>query len=136
MRFILSITALFFILIVGSVLFINTLNFTHGFDEHELYEGMTDCPFMSHEETICPMTILDHISVLRSIFETILPNIVSITLIAGVLLITYLHTPKFKNLFRISTNILWRWRIFVTYSFSYRRYQDLFSQGILHPKLF
>lgn len=136
MRSIFSIITPLFLLIIGSVLLVNTITFSHSSNEHGIYKEMTDCPFMSHEETLCPMTILDHISIFRSIFETILPSIVSITLIAGVLLITYLHAPKLKNLFRIHTHTLWRWRIFVTYSFSYRLYQDLFSQGILHPKLF
>lgn len=136
MRFILSITTLLLLLAFGSVLFVSTIDLTHSYSEHGMSSGMTNCPFMAHGETLCRMTALDHLIMLRSIFETVLPSIITLTLIVGVVLVAYLYIPKLKPLLQLHAHTFWRWRISVSYRFSCRSYQDLFSQGILHPKLF
>lgn len=135
-KLVLYITVMAIMLSFGSVFFVSTFNLGHTFDEHGVTIGMTDCPFMSHEETICPMTALDHLTILRSIFETVLPSIVTLSLIIGIALVVYFYNTKLKPLFRFHTNTFLQWRASVTYCFSYRLYQDLFSRGVLNPKLF
>lgn len=120
----------------AGVLFVGTINVSHSFDEHGMSSGMTDCPFMTHEETLCPMTALDHLAMLQNIFEATLPSIIMLTFIVGMILITFPSLPKLKTPLRPHMHTFWRWRRSVLYHFSYKLYQDLFSQGILHPKLF
>lgn len=135
-KIVLNISALVIILSLGSVLFVSILNFGHAFDEHGMNTGMTNCPFMTHEETLCPMTVFDHLSMLRDFFETTLPNILTLTLTIGEALVPLFFTFKLKPLLRLHSHAFLRWRKNVTYRFSYRSFQDLFSRGILNPKLF
>jgi len=98
--------------------------------------GMTDCPFMSHEEVVCPMNLADHIGAWKSVFLAVAPTISLISVIAGLVAFAY----------AIASNLLFRRRYTLfkksfchkerTYTFSYRPLQELFSNGILHPKLF
>lgn len=134
--FALTIVALAIMLSLGSVLFVSVLNFSHTFDHHEMASGMADCPFMTHEETICPMTTLDHLFALRSLFETTIPGIVALTLIVGVALAAFIFAPKLKPLLQLHAHTFLRWRQRSTYTFPYRLFQELFARGILHPKLF
>ena len=133
---VLTITTLAILLSLGSVLFVSVLNFSHAFNEHEMASGMADCPFMAHGESLCPMTAFDHISMLKGIFESTVPSIVTLTLVIAVALVPFLFTPKLKPLLRLHSHTFLRWRQRVIYRFSYRPYQDLFSRGILNPKLF
>ncbi len=135
-KLVLNISALAVMLSLGSVLFVSILNFGHALDEHGMTARMTDCPFMAHEETLCPMTAFDHLSMLRGLFETTLPSILTLTLVIGVALVPLFFTLKLKPLLRLHSHAFLRWRKSVTYRFSYRPFQDLFSNGILNPKLF
>jgi hypothetical protein len=94
-----------------------------------------NCPFMHHGESLCPMTTLDHIAVLRTIFESTLPAVVALTLIigsVGVIAVTLVRLlPRSQ-----STHTFFRWRQAVTYSFVYRFYQSLLARGIMQPKVF
>lgn len=98
--------------------------------------GMTDCPFMEHSEVICPMNLADHMVAWKAAFVSVVPTIVTLLLVAGAVAFIastapFLFGPKRKPI-PIRLNVL-RTR---TYSFSYRPLQELFSNGILHPKLF
>lgn len=98
--------------------------------------GMTDCPFMESGEVICPMNLADHISAWKAAFVSAAPTIVTIMLVAGAVAFIasatpFLFTPRRKPI-PVRLNAL-RTR---TYSFSYRPLQELFSNGVLHPKLF
>ena len=135
-KLVLNISALTIMLSLGSVLFVSMLNFNHAIDEHEMTAGMTDCPFMAHDENLCPMTALSHLSMLRGLFETTLPTIRTLTLVIGVALVPLFFTFKMKPLLRLHSHTFLRWRKNVTHRFSYRPFQDLFSRGILNPKLF
>lgn len=97
---------------------------------------MSGCPFMSHEEVVCSMSSLDHLAAWQSAFTATVPSFVLLilALIAAVALsavapnlfgrLTYFEPPLLRSV---------RER---TYTFSYRPLQELFSNGILHPKLF
>jgi len=98
--------------------------------------GMTDCPFMESGEVICPMNLADHISAWKAAFVSAAPTVVTLMLVAGAIVFIasttpFLFAPKRRPI-PIRLNVL-RTR---TYSFSYRPLQELFSNGILHPKLF
>ena len=102
----------------------------------DMTSGMTDCPFMEHGEVICPMNLADHIGAWKDAFVSVAPTIVTLIVAAGAIAFIastapFFFTPRRKPI-SVRLNIL-RTR---TYSFSYRPLQELFSNGILHPKLF
>ena len=88
------------------------------------------CPFMPGEQVVCPMNAFDHISAWQNMFTTTLPTLVVLLLaIAFVVLIPWENSGPPRVLVR---------------SHLYRRdgptlppslYQELFSSGILHPKI-
>ncbi len=105
-----------------------------GMGGHHAAGHMIDCPFMSHEEVVCPMTVLDHLAVIRSVFSNLLPGIV-----VGMFALSLFLLPAFLTLGRIPlllfhTLTLFWWRRHIVYRFSYRILQELFAQGILHTK--
>jgi hypothetical protein len=109
-----------------------------GHSSHTVHHAMTggsDCPFMHHGENLCPMTAPDHLTALRTIFESTLPAVVALTLIigsVGVIAVTLVRLlPRSQ-----STHTFFRWRQAVTYSFVYRFYQSLLACGIMQPKVF
>lgn len=95
--------------------------------------GMTDCPFMSHEEIMCPMNLADHLGTWKSVFMTIAPSL-SLLLVTAVLLGISVAPNVLRNFKYLLQHWQRRFRIRV-HTFSYRPLQELFSNGILHPKL-
>ena len=97
---------------------------------------MSGCPFTPQEETICSMSALDHIGTWQSAFLATVPGVTLLLMIfaaAGVIL-TVAPNVALKPRHRIpiiSKEVVQR-----VYTFSYRPLQELFSSGILHPKLF
>ncbi len=103
----------------------------------DMSHGMTDCPFMSHEEVICPMNLTDHIGVWKSVFATFVPTAVTFLLVlAGA---GFLGATK--------SYFLYKWKLLLilvhsrqlqqkTYTYVLRPLQELFSNGILNPKLY
>lgn len=96
---------------------------------------MSGCSFMSAGESLCSMSVLDHLEAWKIIFLTILPTLtllltlgitaMIVVLVAPHVLLTYIRpAPSFRYLLER------------TYTFTSRALQDLFSNGILHPKLF
>lgn len=134
MRRVLAITALTILLSLSSILFVSVFSFGHHGTHHLTHSE--DCPFMSHEEAVCPMSALDHLSLLRSIFETVLPDLISLTVAIGALALVFYLEPVVRPRWRIHTRTFLRWRRLVIHHFEYRLFQSLFARGILHPKLF
>jgi hypothetical protein len=127
---ILSATILLFIL---GTMFVSLFHMSANMD---MSMGMTDCPFMSHDEVICPMNLADHIGAWKSVFLAVAPTITLFLAAAGLLATAVTVAP---NVLRISKRILCKQYCYPperTYTFSYRPLQELFSKGILHPKLF
>lgn len=95
--------------------------------------GMTDCPFMVHEEAVCAMNLTDHMSAWKSVFFVTVSTIV--LLIIAVVCITLLAPNLLRRILYTSPPTL-VWLQTRIYTFTYRPLQELFSNGILHPKVF
>lgn len=98
--------------------------------------GESACPFMSHEQAICAMNLADHIETWKSTFLSIAPSLSLLLVATGVAILLSSLPPnlfqKLRHLIRTYTKHLHE----RTYAFIYRHLQELFSKGILHPKLF
>jgi len=100
--------------------------------------GMSDCPFVSHGEAICPMDFMAHIGAWKDTFVAVVPGVMMLIAAASLLAAAISLAP----------NLLGQPHYFIqqflgrvrertyTYTFIYRFWQELFSNGILHPKLF
>ncbi len=121
------------ITIVTGTMFLSLFHMSMGMD---MSGGMTDCPFMSHEETICPMNIMDHIGAWKEAFLAVAPSFLILFAIAGAVVLVASVAPNLLRVIQYSpSQILTRFRELI-YAFSYKYLQELFSNGILHPKLF
>lgn len=136
MRYIITTASLLLVSAFVGIMFLVLTNNSLSEHHHSDTSSHEGCPFMSHEDSICPMTALNHLALLRDIFEALIPSLLSLALLAGVATFVYVTIRQFKPILLFDTHTLWRWRIFVTYSFVMRIYQDLFARGILNPKLF
>lgn len=127
-----AITVLILTFLLGTM-FVSLFYMSTGMDRDG---GMSDCPFMSHNEVICPMDLADHFAAWKAVFLAVVPTFVLLLIGAGILALAisrapYLITPKYKPIQTPPSLLRER-----TYGFSYRPLQELFSNGILHPKLF
>lgn len=115
-------------------MFVSLFHMSSGMD---MTGGMSDCPFMSHEEVLCPMNVADHIGAWKSAFLAIAPTIVLLLTAAAAVAVVVSIAPhllrrRFKPIPVLGESYLRE----CTYSFVYRPLQELFSNGILHPKVF
>jgi hypothetical protein len=127
---ILSITLLTFFL---GTMFFGLFHMSMGMD---MSEGMSDCPFMSHEEVICPMNLADHIGAWKSVFLSVAPTLTLLLAVAGIAVFVVSVAPNLLRMTQYASPLLHRYLRTRTYTFSYRPLQELFSNGILHPKLY
>jgi len=121
------------ITILLGAMFLSLFSMSSGMD---MSGGMSDCPFMSHGEVLCPMNVADHIGAWQSVFQAVAPTIVLLLAVALAVatvasVAPHLLLPRYKPIPIIRRRLRER-----TYTFSYRPLQELFSNGILHPKLF
>ncbi len=119
-----------FLLIFSSVLFFSLFQMSGGTD---MTGESTGCPFMSHETTFCPMSVFDHLGAWEAFFLAVVPTLVMLSVVAIILFLLPPNLLLTKYNYKIP--ILFRdfvWRI---YAYFYRRLQELFSSGILNPKL-
>lgn len=121
------------ITILLGAMFLSLFSMSSGMD---MTGSMSDCPFMSHGEVLCPMNVADHIGAWQSVFQAIAPAMVLLLAVAVAVasvasVAPHLLLPRFKPIPILERSLHER-----TYSFSYRPLQELFSNGILHPKLF
>ena len=98
--------------------------------------GMSDCPFMSHEVMICPMNLADHIGAWKSVFLSVAPTLTLLLAAAGFGVLAACVAPNLLQRICYASPPQNRWLEFERYTFSYRSLQELFSSGILHPKLY
>lgn len=127
------ITALVFILLFLGAMFGGLLHMTMGMD---MAGNMTGCPFMSNGEVLCSMNTLDHISAWQSAFAAVAPSFALLLLALGAVAIVLAVAPNLLLRQRYQIRQLPRDVRERIYTFSYRPLQELFSSGILHPKLF
>jgi len=125
-------TAILMILFLG-VMFGGLFHMSTGMD---MSDSMTDCPFMSSGEVLCSMNPTDHISAWKSAFLSVIPALTLLMLAVGVVALLASVAPNLLLKRRYAEPILHNYIQERTYTFSYRPYQELFSSGILHPKLF
>jgi hypothetical protein len=98
--------------------------------------GMSDCPFVSHEEVICPMNLADHIGAWKSVFLSVVPAITLLLAVGGIVGLMVSVAPNLLRRLQYTSPPTLKWLQFRTYTFYYRAFQDLFSSGILNPKLY
>lgn len=110
-----------------------TSNHSHSMDA---VHHMSDCPFMNHSETLCPMTVLDHLAAFRSLFESILPAVIVLVLIAGSQVFWQLVSPQLRTLLFLHAYTFFRQRKYLLTQFVHRQFQELFARGILHKKVY
>jgi len=127
---ILSFTLLMFFL---GTMFFSLFHMSMGMD---MSGGMDDCPFMAHEEVICPMNLMDHIGVWKSVFASVAPTFTLLLAVAGVAVFVASIAPNLLRRVQYASPPVCRWLQTRIYNFSYRTLQELFSNGILHPKLY
>lgn len=96
----------------------------------------SDCMFMSHQETICPMSVADHLGAWQSAFQAVAPSFVLLLVTLGAVAVVATTFPQLLTSKPKPIPILQRQLRERTYAFSYRPLQELFSKGILHPKVF
>jgi len=125
-----TIAAILATLFLG-VMFMSLFHMSVGMD---MSTGMVDCPFASSQETLCTMTMTDHVEMWKSVFLSIAPAF-ALLLTGAVMLIVFVFSNrvlKRQYIRSIQSNYIRE----KNYTFSYRPLQELFSNGILHPKLF
>jgi hypothetical protein len=133
-RFGFTATAIILLLSLGSILPLSAFTLGHESEGH--HSTAHDCPFMTHAETLCPMSFFDHLSVFKLLFEILVPGTIGLAFLLGMIWVCYIYTPKLLLSVQKRIHTFWRWRQLVMVRFSYRPLQDLFAHGILHPKFF
>jgi len=123
-------TMLLFLL---GTMFVSLFHLSIGMD---MTGGMTDCPFAAHAEVICQMNVGDHIGAWKSAFLSVVPALTLLLVVAGIAILVASVAPNLLRKIRYAAPPSYRWFQARTYTFSYRPLQELFSSGILHPKLF
>lgn len=108
----------------------------HMSTDMDMTGGMSDCPFMSHEEVLCPMSLADHIGAWKSAFLAIMPTIILFLSLAGMAAIVVSIAPNLLTSRYKQIPIRHRFFRERVYTYSYRPLQELFANGILHPKVF
>ena len=103
----------------------------------DMADSMSGCPYMTHEAVLCPMNLLDHIEAWKASFASIVPMLFTLW---GCLIITFVIVSVAPHL--VGKVRLWLLKVPIyrdqghLYDFIVRPLQELFSRGILHPKLF
>lgn len=121
-----------FIILFLSSMFVSLF----GMSQMNMSAGMTDCPYMSHEEVICPMNLTDHIGAWKSVFLSIVPSLTLLLAVAGMAVFVTSVAPNLLRKIEYASPPLQKWLQVRTYTFSYRPLQELFARGILNPKLY
>lgn len=102
----------------------------------DMHTGMPDCPFMAHEEVLCPMNLMDHVGAWKSTFLSIMPSLILLLAATGGVLLAAIQAPNLLRRVHYTSPPLARSIREKVYSFYYRALQELFSKGILKPKLY
>ena len=99
-------------------------------------EGIVDCPFMMGHEAVCTMSFADHIDAWKTAFVVVMPTITFLFVILSTSLLWFVEVPHLRTL-RYKPILTPYWQLRERgYSFPLRLFQELSSNGILHPKVF
>lgn len=99
-----------------------------GMMDHHPMDG--GCPFMPGEQVVCQMDAFDHISAWQSTFVAIVPTILALSILAAVIVLTWRHCYPPPDFVPIRIHYQRRTESVIT-----PFYQELFSSGILNPKI-
>lgn len=91
---------------------------------------------MTHQETMCPMDIVDHLGAWQSVFQAAAPSFIFLLSALAAAIVVATTFPRIFAPRRKPIPILPRLLRERTYTFTYRPLQELFSNGVLHPKVF
>lgn len=124
--------------IILLVFFLGTMFFSlfHMSMGMDMSGEMNDCPFMSHGEVICPMNLIDHIGAWKSTFFSVIPTLTLFLAAVGVAVLLASVAPNLWQGIQYTSSSIYRWLQIRVYTYSYRPLQELFSNGILNPKLY
>ena len=119
--------------------FVATMFLGSFFVSADLYQTSDSvrCPLMTGETVVCQMDGGELLSAWQSKFLTIIPTLLTLLLAASLVAVSaLLPTTPFQQLCKV-----WELAPICTYSerpltFAVRSLQELFSSGILHPKLY
>jgi len=102
----------------------------------EMTGAMPDCPFMTHQEVMCAMDVSEHISAWKEAFLAVTPVILLLIIATGAVASLGKLIPTFFPRKLSTIYICYRHYQKRTHPHTYRPLQELFSNGILQPKLF
>lgn len=86
------------------------------------------CPFMPGEQAICQMDVFDHISAWQEAFSVVVPSLIVLLLAAAVVFYTWQREWPPDISIRVRLRPQQQNQIA-------NLYQELFSRGILNPKI-
>jgi hypothetical protein len=118
------ILAALLIVVYGFSSVFSILHTSHMSHMHMATSPMADCPYMPGEQGLCTMNLFDHASAWQQFSSAFFPTLTLVLLSVVVFLTIRFYPPPLR------------------YAYTHRRgppvrlYQELFSQGILHTKLF
>lgn len=116
-----------------ATMFLSLFQMSSGMD---MTSGMTDCPLMLDQSVVCQMDVNDHVSAWKSLFLAITPVFLLLLVAVGAVTFVLARAPNlFKRSLLLHT-LLYDRVVERPLTFSYRALQELFSSGILHPKLY
>jgi hypothetical protein len=98
--------------------------------------GSHHCPFMAHGESLCFMSLFDHIGLLRGLFDTLLPTLLLICSIAAICIVWRPAYVTHGLATERRYNLTWLWRRRLATTYTGRQNQDYFAAGLLNPKYF
>jgi hypothetical protein len=82
------------------------------------------------------MNLADHIGAWKSVFASVAPTLTLLLAVIGVAVSIASIAPNLLRRIQYPSPPLCRWKEARIYTFSYRPLQELFSNGVLHPKLY
>lgn len=119
------------------LMFVSLFNMAGAMNMSHDMSTISDCPFMSHQEVLCAMSINEHISMWKSLTLTLVPSTFTVVLALGAVLLIATAAPHLvRSRLLHPYPMYWRQIIETTYSYTIRPHQELFASGLLHPKLF
>ncbi len=133
MKIAVKLLSVVFLLVFLGTMFSSLFHMSMGMD---MSEGVIGCAFMTHEEAVCPMNFVDHVGAWKTAFLATASSLTFLIVAAGAAVLIASVAPNLLLRHRYAIPILRKYIQESTYTFSYRPLQELFSAGILHPKLF
>lgn len=133
MNWVAKVTSAFLLTFFLGAMFFSLFHLSMGM---EMSGGMTGCPFASHEEVVCSMNLVDHIGAWKSVFLAVSPTVLLLSSIVGTAFLIVSVAPNLLQRIRYLCLLTHAFKTEIRHACSARSLQELFSNGILHPKLF